>query len=159
MKTYTILGIPVAQGRARTRVIQAGGKAFATHYDPKKSAQAKDDIKQQVILQGPEYHESGPLSVDVTFEVPRPRAHYRTNGQLKGNAPIFCDKKPDCSNYLKGLEDALNGILWRDDSQIAIVNVRKRYAAVNLRVPLPGPGVGSANGKRTGEDPEWKMQR
>ncbi|OPY74938.1 MAG: Endodeoxyribonuclease RusA [Syntrophorhabdus sp. PtaU1.Bin153] len=132
MKTYTILGIPVAQGRARTRVV----KGVAMHYDPKKSKDAKDDIRSQVVQQNPVYYDAGPVQVDVTFEIPRPRAHFRANGQLKGNAPIFCDKKPDCSNYLKGLEDALNGILWRDDSQIAIVNVRKRYAAKEPKTVL-----------------------
>lgn len=132
MKTYTILGNPVAQGRARSAIING----HAVHYDPKKSKVAKEDIKSQIVRQNPEYHDSGPLSLEVTFEIPRPKSHYRANGQLKGNAPIHCDKKPDASNYLKGLEDALNGILWKDDSQLAIVSMRKRYAAKEPKTTL-----------------------
>jgi Holliday junction resolvase RusA-like endonuclease len=136
MKTYTILGNPVAQGRVRSAIVHGKDKSYISHYDPKKSKVAKEDIKAQVIAQGPVYYESGPLYLDVTFEISRPKSHYRPNGQLKGNAPIHCDKKPDCSNYLKGLEDALNGILWRDDSQLSIVSMRKRYASKEPKTTL-----------------------
>jgi Holliday junction resolvase RusA-like endonuclease len=36
--------------------------------------------------------------------------------------------RPDCSNYLKGVEDALNGIAYLDDSQIVLVHVTKQYS-------------------------------
>jgi len=35
--------------------------------------------------------------------------------------------KPDASNALKLLEDAGNGILWKDDSQIVFATVTKEY--------------------------------
>lgn len=46
-------------------------------------------------------------------------------------------RKPDASNILKGVEDALTGIVWRDDSQVVRVSVCKEigeHAAVYVRV-------------------------
>jgi Holliday junction resolvase RusA-like endonuclease len=36
--------------------------------------------------------------------------------------------KPDIDNLIKTIGDALNGIMWRDDSQIVMLQARKFYA-------------------------------
>lgn len=41
---------------------------------------------------------------------------------------ILPTTKPDSSNILKGVEDALNGVLYKDDSQIVRTHVVKMYA-------------------------------
>jgi Holliday junction resolvase RusA-like endonuclease len=35
--------------------------------------------------------------------------------------------KPDADNILKAVCDALNGIVWHDDSQVAFARVLKQY--------------------------------
>ena len=35
--------------------------------------------------------------------------------------------KPDADNVLKTVGDALNGIVWKDDSQIVSASINKRY--------------------------------
>lgn len=39
-------------------------------------------------------------------------------------------KKPDCDNIVKIICDALNGIAYKDDAQITLVQIRKKYADV-----------------------------
>lgn len=73
----------------------------------------------------------GPLRLEVDFILPRPKAHYgsgRNAAKLKDGAPRYHDKRPDATKLLRGLEDALTGIVWKDDSQIAAQDVRKVYA-------------------------------
>lgn len=80
---------------------------------------------QQARGDQPLYDE--PLTLTVNFFMPRPKNHFRTNGELKPNAPIFHSSRPDATKLLRCLEDALTNILWKDDSQIVIQSVIKRY--------------------------------
>lgn len=58
-----------------------------------------------------------PLIVEFTFVRPRPRGHYGANG-LRPSAPAFPTTRPDVLKLARAAEDALTGIVWRDDSQI-----------------------------------------
>lgn len=77
-----------------------------------------------------------PLRVDVTFWAMRPRGHYgsgRNAERVKPSAPLMPATKPDATKLWRSTEDALTGIVWRDDAQIVTQVVRKRYGV--------GPGV------------------
>lgn len=69
----------------------------------------------------------GPLTVSLTFIMPRPKYHYRSNGELKDNAPALHTSKPDVLKMARAIEDALTGVVWKDDSQIAVEVLTKRY--------------------------------
>ena len=43
---------------------------------------------------------------------------------LNGKA---CTKKPDCDNLIKSILDSLNGVAYKDDSQVTDVHIKKRY--------------------------------
>lgn len=68
-----------------------------------------------------------PLAVDFEFTMPRPKAHYRPNGELRPNAPVFHTGKPDTTKLVRAAEDSINGIAWVDDSRIVIQNATKVY--------------------------------
>ena len=69
----------------------------------------------------------GPLRLVVEFRMPRPKAHYRANGELRDNAPAWHTNAPDATKLLRAVEDALNGVLWRDDRQVVLQSVYKAY--------------------------------
>jgi Holliday junction resolvase RusA-like endonuclease len=85
----------------------------------------------------------GPLSVVMTFYVPRPRGHYGTKG-LKASAPDYPTSRPDVLKLARAVEDALTGVVYRDDSQIVLETLRKEYGEparceviVRRRLPTP----------------------
>lgn len=82
----------------------------------------------------------GPLRMRMDFVFPRPKGHFgsgKNAGVLKRNAPPFPAVKPDATKLLRSTEDALKGILWKDDSQIVTQAATKRYgeqAGCRIRV-------------------------
>lgn len=58
------------------------------------------------------------LNVAVRFKIKRPKT-------VKRPWPTVV---PDVDNFLKGILDSANGILWRDDAQICRVTGEKSYA-------------------------------
>jgi len=73
---------------------------------------------------------SGPVQVKVEFVFPRPKAHFGTGrnaGSLKASAPSYVSTTPDLDKLARALGDALKGIVLRDDSQIAWLNIWKVY--------------------------------
>lgn len=60
----------------------------------------------------------GPLAVDVTFYLARPKSVRRA----------YPEVKPDLDKLLRATLDPLTGIAWRDDGQVVDAVIRKRYA-------------------------------
>jgi Holliday junction resolvase RusA-like endonuclease len=73
---------------------------------------------------------TGPVRIDLCFFMPRPKAHFRTgknSGVLREDAPFYHRSKPDLDKLVRCVKDALTGIAWDDDSQVAIVEATKVY--------------------------------
>ena len=68
----------------------------------------------------------GPVGVTLIFLMPRPQAMI---WKTKPMPRVLHDGKPDFDNLAKAIADALNGIAWKDDAQIARCVVEKYYAA------------------------------
>lgn len=68
----------------------------------------------------------GALGLSVHFYVPRPKAHLGARG-LRPSAPEYPTTRPDVTKLLRAVEDALTGIVWRDDAQVAEQHALKRY--------------------------------
>jgi Holliday junction resolvase RusA-like endonuclease len=106
---------PVAKGRPRL------GKFGA--FTPKKTKTAEMELRYWFAKEGVHMF-SGPLRVDVTFHMPRPKS-------LK-KGTIYHIKRPDADNAVKMVMDAGNGYLWEDDSIICDLRVIKRYAPLEF---------------------------
>lgn len=69
----------------------------------------------------------GPIAVTLEFFELRPKGHYRRNGMLKPGVQRRPTKAPDLDKLMRSVGDALNGVVWRDDSQVCEATIRKRY--------------------------------
>ena len=118
--SFTVPGTP--QGKGRARFARQGG--FMRAYTPEKTVAYEGLIAlaAQEAMKGRELLE-GPLIVCVfaTFHTPP------SWSKKKKAATRWHTGKPDADNVLKAVGDGCNGIVWKDDSQIASVSVMKRY--------------------------------
>lgn len=72
----------------------------------------------------------GPVGLAVVFTLLRPKGHHGTGrnaGKLRDSAPDYPCVKPDATKLLRGVEDAMTGVIWRDDAQVVEQFVSKRY--------------------------------
>lgn len=133
-----------AQPAGSKKAIPLGGRnptgRWAVVDDNKKSGPWKDQVAQEA---GEQYHGpllQGPLSVELVFFQVRPKGHYGTGrnaGMVKDGAPAYPCAKPDALKLARAVEDALTGIVWRDDSLIVDERIAKRYgdrARVEIRI-------------------------
>ena len=72
----------------------------------------------------------GALKLTLEFHLLRPKNHYGTGKKantLKASAPMYSTVKPDLTKLERSTEDALVGIIMRDDSQVAVKATKKIY--------------------------------
>lgn len=117
----TIYGLPVPQGRPRTRIVVGRGKPFATVYDPQNSRSWKQTVAVQVQASLPADWSllEGPLRLELIFRLPRPKSARK--------AEVYPAKRPDWDNLSRGVTDVLEGVLYHNDAQIVAATVSKHY--------------------------------
>lgn len=88
-------------------------------------------VAQEHITKNPGFQMLGgdqkhpvPLSIEVLFFLPRPMKYCRKMDQ---GGPIPCVTRPDLDNLYKGVVDALQGVVFRDDSLIYSMTVHKLF--------------------------------
>lgn len=115
-----LIGNPTA--KARARVYKRKNNKYGS-YTPKKTKAYSNDLAGAAIdaMKGKRLLE-GALLVNISCYMPIPKT--LGNKVKAGDAHI---KKPDLDNIIKQL-DALNGIVYKDDSQIAALMAAKIYS-------------------------------
>ena len=122
-----VYGNPVAQGRPRFS--RQGG--FVRTYDPAKSKDYKAQIRLELqpLLSRPEF---SPIDRDcrLSLTVYRaiPKSFSKKNWQEALSGKIRPTTKPDTDNYVKGVLDALNGVILKDDSIVCELTAQKLYS-------------------------------
>lgn len=129
----TVLGVPKGQPRPRAFARKMGAKFVARMYDSDVADEWKHvvdvAIAEAVKREGFICNDASAFAVSILFIMPRPLSHYRTNGELKDNAPRTHTQKPDADNLAKLVLDRITrlGKIWRDDSQVTECLVTKRW--------------------------------
>lgn len=120
---FKVLGRPEPAGSKRFvgRVIDANPNAKAWQHEV--AIVALGAMRGEGLL-------DGPLGLITIFTLRRPKGHFgkgRNADVLKPNAPLFPTTRPDSTKLLRGVEDALTGVVWHDDGQVVEQMVSKRY--------------------------------
>lgn len=72
----------------------------------------------------------GPVMVEFTFYKVRPGVHFRTGRNshlLKDDAPRYPTVAPDVLKLARAIEDAMIGVVYKDDSQIVDEHLAKLF--------------------------------
>lgn len=78
---------------------------------------------------------TGPLELRCAFYRARPKGHFGKRG-LRDAAPPYPTTKPDTTKLLRGVEDALTGVVWHDDAQVVVQIVCKLYGPERVEIEV-----------------------
>lgn len=121
-------GIPRPAGSKRAFAFMAKGKLRATVQDASgdNGKAWRASIVGVVAEHWAEAPLDRPLEMRLGFFLPRPKGHYGKRGLLP-RAPVYHTGKPDTLKLARAVEDALTGVVYRDDSLIVDQSAGKRY--------------------------------
>jgi Holliday junction resolvase RusA-like endonuclease len=123
--TITIPGAPVAKGRPR--VTSRGG--FARAYTPAKTRHYEDLIRCEAANRmGDNPPLDEPVAVCVTAYVAMPKRMSNKSRVDALDGVLKPVTRPDLDNYAKAALDGCNAVIFRDDSLVTDLIVRKRFS-------------------------------
>ncbi len=123
--SFVVPGTPV--GKGRPKFARRGN--FVTAYTPEKTASYENlvKVKAEAAMVGRTLIE-GPVEVMVQLFVTPPTSWSQKKQREALAGQIYPTSKPDIDNVVKGIFDACNEVVWKDDKQAVAVRVTKRYA-------------------------------
>lgn len=124
MIKFTVSGKP--QGKARPRYSRRNG--YVRTYTPKNTVEYEDLVKKSAIEQckdklDKEYTGLVKMSIKAYFKPNKSISKKQYNLLIGANHL----KKPDGDNIAKIICDSLNGVAYKDDAQVAVLNIEKYY--------------------------------
>lgn len=127
---FIIPGNPVAKGRPKF----ARRGNFVSTYTPKKTETYEDIVRWHALeaWQGKPLLDGVPLQLDVHcfIAVPASWSNKKRAAALDSRGAVRPIGRPDWDNFGKLVSDALNGVIYRDDSTIWDARVTKQYSDV-----------------------------
>lgn len=118
MIRFMVPGLPFSKGRPRFKRIGN----FVSSYTDNKTRAAEAEFLKHALSSAPSVPLECPLKVSIKFIKIKPKGYKKSEN--------FWYKRPDLDNMIKGL-DALNGVFWKDDSQIISINAEKCFGDSN----------------------------
>ncbi len=134
MKTirFTVPGEPKAKGRPRFRTFTTKqGKTIGSAYTPKTTASFENRVSLHYLeAVGSAAPVEGPVAMGMSVFLPIPasRPKYWKAEAAMEKVPVI--KRPDLDNLVKSVLDALNNVLYKDDSQVFYASQAKFYSTI-----------------------------
>lgn len=150
---FEVMGTPITQGSKSGQIIGQrvmGGRAV---YNPRVILVDQTNMATKTLKSGrlDRWRDSvteaamkamgraqpwlGPIELDLEFVLTRPKGNWLKSGALSKSAPRYHITKPDRGKLARAVEDALSGVVYKDDSQVCCGEPRKRYVAVRGAYP------------------------
>lgn len=133
MNTIKFFAAGLPKGQPRPKAFARNG--IASVYDPGTAEGWKAQVALAARAHLPQTPLEVPLAVHLEFFFPRPKAHFGSGKrarEIKPTAPGYHTSKPDADNAAKAVLDALTTLrVWRDDSLVTDLRVRKLYPNVD----------------------------
>lgn len=127
---FHVPGKPQGKARARTSYNPSTGKH--TSRTPDNTVLYENLIKDRFLQVGSGFYlEPGkPVTLRIVARFMPPKSKSKKIRQQMLDGEILPLKKPDMDNIVKVVADALNGVAYHDDTQIALVIAKKAYSAM-----------------------------
>lgn len=123
--SFIVPGTPVGKGRPKF----ARRGAFVSAYTPEKTANYENLVKVVAAqaMAGRQIIE-GNVSVSLAIQVQVPDSWSKKKRAEALSGAIAPTSKPDLDNIIKGIFDAMNGVVFKDDKQVSFVTALKIYS-------------------------------
>lgn len=118
--TFRVYGIPQTKGSTKAFMRPGMKHPVITNDNTKNKAWAAI-VSGEAQRHRPPTLWDGPLRLDMCFNMKKPKS-------LPKRRLSWPIKKPDLSKLTRSAEDALTGIIWRDDAQVVSSMQSKRYS-------------------------------
>lgn len=137
--TISLPGEPVAKGRPRASLRRTRAGLLRVHmHTPERTSTYEGRVRAAAQEEALAMRElmtlplTGPIGVTlrITFEPPASWSRKKREAAIRGE--IKHVSRPDIDNVVKAWLDALNGIVYRDDSQIVRLTATKAYGPQSL---------------------------
>lgn len=123
--TFIVYGIPVPKARPRFRRIGN----FVSTYTAAKTKTYEDSVREAArSAMGSSEPLETPVSVYCYIRCPIPASYSKKRKQACLDGIEKPTHRPDADNTFKSVSDAMNGIVYKDDSQIINIHITKVYA-------------------------------
>ena len=128
--TFNVPGKP--QGKARARTVHNKNTGHSISYTPERDLLYENFIKDQYLnsCNGLYLERGTPVELRIVARFLPPKSASKANKRKMLEGEILPLKKPDMDNIVKVVADALNGVAYHDDTQIAFVVAKKAYSAM-----------------------------
>ena len=118
-----VLGVPVPQGSTKGYPNRKTGGVNITHDNPKLRAWRDLVAKaaSDAMIRRPQWGVlEGAVGIDLQVFLPRPKSAPKRKR-------LRHQKRPDIDKVIRGILDALTGVVFRDDSQVCEIKALKDY--------------------------------
>jgi len=124
--SFTVPGQPIGKGRPRIGKVGQHARMFT----PAKTASYEGLIAHaaHAAMAGRPLFDA-PVTVTMRIECQVPPSWSQKKQRMALAGELRPGTKPDADNVIKAVFDGLNAVLWRDDSLVCELHMRKLYSA------------------------------